>query len=175
VTAGASGSELVSLYLAAVCSGDATVVDRFFHPEIEYVVNGTTIRGAAETLPVISEESHNALPWLGVHRGREAVKRFLAHMHANLRVTAFGTRAILGTADRVAAFGWFRLHAPATGRTVDIPFAIWIELLDGMIVKYHFLENTLDVALAFRGRGEWQLLTDGAQHTVPSAQSEART
>lgn len=34
-----------------------------------------------------------------------------------------------------------------------------MELRDGLIVKYHFLENTFEVATAFRSGGEWLLET----------------
>jgi len=164
-----SSAELVSLYLDAVKRQDAAVVDRYFHPDIEYVVNGTPAPEPGAVLPMISEQCRQALPWLGVHRGRQAVKDFLAHMHANLQVTAIETREVISEGANAAVFGWFRLHALATGRSVDIPFAIRVELCDGLIRKYHFLENTLDVAIAFRRSGEWQLETDGSQHQIPTA------
>ena len=44
----------------------------------------------------------------------------------------------------------FRLRALSSGRTADISYSIRMELRDGLIVKYHFLENTFDVATAFR-------------------------
>lgn len=63
--------------------------------------------------------------------------------------------------------GWFRLHALPNGQTVDISYSIMFDLRDGLIVKYHFLENTFDVAAAFRSDGEWLLETDDAKHRVP--------
>jgi hypothetical protein len=41
-------------------------------------------------------------------------------MHRNLEVTAFGPRELISEGNKAAAFGWFRLHALSTGRTVDI-------------------------------------------------------
>jgi hypothetical protein len=41
------------------------------------------------------------------NRGREAVKKFLAHMHRNLEVTAFGPREEISEGNKAAAFGWF--------------------------------------------------------------------
>ena len=79
-----SNSELIAAYLDAVIRQDASVVERFFAPDVEYVVNGTPTPDPAGVLPPISAECHAALPWLGVHRGQEAVKEFLAHMHRNL-------------------------------------------------------------------------------------------
>jgi ketosteroid isomerase-like protein len=136
------------------------------------LVNGTSLSEPAQLLPPISMECQRALPWLGVYRGREAVKAFLAHMHRNLEVTAFGPREVIGDGNRAAAFGWFRLHAPTTGRTVDIAYSILCELRGGRIARYHFLENTFDVATAFRAGGSWLLRTDGAEHRVPGAVEE---
>jgi ketosteroid isomerase-like protein len=163
-----SNSEIIAAYLDAVLRKDASLIDRFFAPEVEYVVNGTPAPDRAGVLPPISADCHAALPWLGLHRGREAVKEFLAHMHRNLEVIAFGPREVISEGNKGAAFGWFRLHALSTGRTVDISYSIRFELRDGLIVKYHFLENTFDVATAFHAGGEWLLETDGAIHRVPS-------
>jgi ketosteroid isomerase-like protein len=163
-----SNAELIAAYLDAVMRKDASVVERFFAPDVEYVVNGTSPADPACILPPISADCRAALPWLGLHRGREAVKKFLAHMHRNLEVTGFGPREVICEGNKGAAFGWFRLRALSTGRSVDIPYWIRFELQDGFIVKYHFLENTFDVARAFHLDGEWLLETDGTKHYVPS-------
>jgi hypothetical protein len=83
-------------------------------------------------------------------------------------------REVISEGNKVAAFGWFRLHALSTGRIADISYSIRFELRDGLIVKYHFLENTFDVAAAFRSAGEWLLETDGTQHRVPSKPAGAK-
>ncbi len=170
-TAAQSNSELIAAYLDAVIRKDASAVDRYFDPNVEYMVNGTPERDAAEVLPPISADCHAALPWLGLYYGREALKDFLAHMHRNLEVTAFGPREVISQGNKAAAFGWFRLNSLSTGRTADISYSIFFELRDGLIVKYHFLENTFDVAAAFRAGGSWLIDTDGAKHNVPAAES----
>ncbi len=163
-----SNSELIAAYLDAVIRKDASAVDRFFATDVEYMVNGTPIADAAGAVPPISADCYAALPWLGVHKGKKAVKEFLAHMHRNLEVTAFGPREVISEGNKAAAFGWFRLHALSTGRKADIAYAIRFELRNGLIVRYHFLENTFDVAATFRSSGEWHLDIDGARLTVPS-------
>lgn len=162
-----SNSELIAAYLEAVMRKDGTAAEHFFAPDVEYVVNGTSSLDPEGVLPPISRDCHHALPWLGLHRGRERVKEFLAHMHRNLEVTGFGPREVISEGNKAAAFGWFRLHALSTGRTVDITYSIRFELKDSLIVKYHFLENTFDVATAFHSGGQWLLETDGAKHRVP--------
>lgn len=163
-----SNSELIAAYLDAVLRKDASAVDRFFATDVEYIVNGSPIPDVRGMIPPISADCYAALPWLGVHQGKEAVKGFLTHMHRNLEVTAFGPREVISEGNKAAAFGWFRLYALSTGRTADIAYAIRFELRDGLIVRYHFLENTFDVAAAFRSSGEWRLDTDGLKHTIPS-------
>jgi hypothetical protein len=69
-----SNPELIAAYLDAVMRKDASVVERFFAPDVEYMVNGTPTPDPAGVLPPISAECHAALPWLGLHRGREAVR-----------------------------------------------------------------------------------------------------
>jgi ketosteroid isomerase-like protein len=162
-----SSAELIGAYLDAVIRRDASAVDRYFHPNVEYLVNGTPSPDPAGVLPPISSECHSALQWLGIYHGREALKGFLAHMHRNLEVTAFGPREVFSQGNKAAAFGWFRLRALSTGRTEDISYSIFLELRGGLIVRYHFLENTFDVAAAFRADGSWVIDTDGAKHSVP--------
>lgn len=161
-------SNLIAAYLDAVIRRDASAVDRYFDPDVEYMVNGVPEPNRPATLPPISGDCHLALPWLGLYRGRETLKTFLAHMHRNLEVTAFGPREVISQGDKGAAFGWFRLHSLSTGKTADIAYSIFFELRDGLIVKYHFLENTFDVAAAFRVDGSWLIHTDGSPHPVPA-------
>jgi len=100
-----SNSEIIAAYLDAVMRKDASVIDRFFAADVEYMVNGTPAPDLAGVLPPISSDCHAALPWFGLHRGREAVKEFLAHMHRNLEVTAFGPRELISEGNKAAAFG----------------------------------------------------------------------
>lgn len=162
-----SSADLIGAYLDAVIRKDATAVDRFFDSNVEYMVNGGPFRDPDGVLPPISAECHTALPWLGVYRGREALKDFLEHMHRNLEVVAFGPREVIAEGGKAAAFGWFRLRALATNRTVDISYSILFELRAGLIIRYHFLENTFDVAGAFRSEGSWVIDRDGQKRRVP--------
>src|SRR5579863_4626545 len=162
-----SNADIVASYLDAILRRDSTAVDHYFDPDVEYIVNGTSDRDAEKVLPPISEECRQALPWLGLHRGRGQVKSFLECLQRNLDVTAYGPRQVVSEGNRAAAFGWFRLHALSTGRTVDIAYSIFFELRDGRFIKYHFLENTFDVASAFRAGGVWELEREGIIHRVP--------
>jgi ketosteroid isomerase-like protein len=123
-----SNSKLIAAYLDAVIHKDASVVNRYFHPNVEYMVNGTSVPDPTGVLPPISTDCHTALPRLGIYHGREGLKGFLGHMHRNLEVTAFGPREVISEGDKAAAFGWFRLRALPAGRTADISYSIRFEL-----------------------------------------------
>jgi|SRR5579863_5380829 ketosteroid isomerase-like protein len=164
-----SNAEIVAEYLDCVVRKDVTAVDRLFHPDIEYVISGSPLADRDPAIPPISAECISALPWLGHYRGKDALKAFLDHMHKNLEVTAYGERRVISQGDQTAAFGWFRLRSLSTGRSADIAYAIYVEVRDGLIVKYHFVENTFDVANTFRVGGAWKIDTDGAKRDVPSA------
>jgi glyoxylase-like metal-dependent hydrolase (beta-lactamase superfamily II)/ketosteroid isomerase-like protein len=163
----ADAANVIKSYLAAVARKETGVVERFFHPNVEYMVNGVASLDDGGTLPPISSECRAALPWLGLYRGLDALKGFLEHMHRNLEITEFGPLEVISNGDKAAAFGWFRLQALSTGRTADISFAVNFEVHDGRIVKYHFVENTFDVADAFRTDGSWIVSTDGAKKMIP--------
>jgi ketosteroid isomerase-like protein len=163
-----SSEDVIANYLDALVRKDGSAVNRYFDPDVEYVVNGSPLPDPAAGLPPISTECLAALPWLGLHRGRRAVETFLAHMHRNLEVVAFGPREVISDGDRAAAFGWFRLHSVTTGATRDIAYSIRFEIRDGLITRYHFLENTFDVAMTFRVDGSWLLNVDSQERRVPS-------
>ena len=162
-------AKIVADYLDSVLRKDHTAVDRFFHPDVEYMINGSPSPDRSVDLPPISTECKSALPWLGYYRGKEAVTAFLDHMHRNLDVTAYGPRRVVSEGNHSAAFGWFRLPSLSTGafgryRIRDLlRTARWTNRQD------HFVENTFDVANTFRVGGSWLIDTDGAKHDVPNA------
>jgi ketosteroid isomerase-like protein len=167
--AGSSVAALAGEYLDAVTRGEgAAAAERYFHSEIVYIVNGPPPRAEAVGLPALSSELHSTLPWLGIYRGLDEVRAFLAHMHSNLDVTGFGPREIVGDEQRAAVFGSFGLRSRPAGREARIAFSVLVEGRDGKIARYQFLENTFDVSLAFRSGGAWALQTDGNTTTVPT-------
>jgi ketosteroid isomerase-like protein len=163
-----SVAALAAAYLDAVSRGEGiAAVERYFHPDIVYIVNGPSPPGHWPVLPALSGDLCEALPWLGVYRGLEEVRAFLTHMHSNLDVTGFGPREIVGDDQRAAVFGWFGLRSRPAGREARIAFSVLVEGRDEKIGRYQFLENTFDVSLAFRSGGSWAFDTDGKTTTIP--------
>jgi glyoxylase-like metal-dependent hydrolase (beta-lactamase superfamily II)/ketosteroid isomerase-like protein len=145
-----STAKIVAEYLECALQKDPAAVDRFFHPDIEYVVDGSPLPHRDQTIPPISAECIAAVPWAGYYRGKSAVKRFLRQQHEQLDITAHGVRQVISQGNRAAVFGWFRLRSRSTDRTADIAYAIFLEMRDGLIAKYHSIENTFEVANALR-------------------------
>ena len=166
---GSSVAALAEGYLDAVCRNEGVAAaERYLHPEIVYTVNGPPAPLDGLALPALSSELQAGLPWLGVYRGLDEVRAFLAHMHSNLDVTGFGPRVTVGDDRRAAVFGSFGLKSRRLGRAVRSAFSVLLEERDGRIARYQFLENTFDVALAFRSAGSWAIDTDGETKTVPA-------
>lgn len=166
---GPSVAALAGEYLDAVTRGEgAAAAERYFHPEIVYIVNGPPSPATAVDLTALSSELRSALPWLGMYRGLDEVCAFLTHMHSNLDVTGFGPREIVGDDRRAAVFGWFSLRSRPAGREARIAFSALVEGREGKIARYQFLENTFDVSLAFRSDRSWTFETDGKSTTVPT-------
>jgi ketosteroid isomerase-like protein len=46
-----SNADIVASYLDAVLRKDGAAVDRYFDPDVEYIVNGTSDREADKSLP----------------------------------------------------------------------------------------------------------------------------
>jgi hypothetical protein len=164
-----SVAALADVYLDAVGRGEGVAAaERYFHPDIVYVVNGPRSPTEALSVPALSRELHSALPWLGIYHGLDEVRTFLLHMHANLEVTGFGPREIVGAGEQAAVFGWFGLRSRVLGSEARIAFSLLVQGREGKIGHYCFLENTFDVALAFRSGGSWAIQTDGATTKVPA-------
>jgi len=160
---------LAEAYLDAVSRGEGVAAaERYLHPDIVYIVNGPLMPVDGLGPPALSGELHSGLPWLGMYRGLDQVRAFLKHMHANLDVTGFGPREIVGDDRRAAVFGWFDLRPRPAGREVRSAFSVLLEQRDGKITRYQFLENIFDVALAFRSGGSWAIKTDGTTKAVPA-------
>jgi hypothetical protein len=63
-----SNAELIAAYLDVVMRKEPSVVERFFDPDVEYMVNGTPSPDPAGVLPPISANCHAAPPWLSSNR-----------------------------------------------------------------------------------------------------------
>jgi len=124
-----SNSGLIAANLNAVMREDSLSSITSLLQMSKYIVNGTPSADPARVLPPNSADCHAALPWLGLHRGRGAVKNFLAHMHRNFKETTFGPREMISEGNKAAAFGWFGrmpcpLVEPSISQFLKIPIVL---------------------------------------------------
>jgi ketosteroid isomerase-like protein len=169
VTAGSASSvaSLAQAYLDAVSRGEGlAAAERFFHPDIVYIVNGPPTPIDGLRLPSLSSELQSGLPARCVSRARRGPRVSVSHAREPRRdrVRPAGDRR------RRPAGGGVRMVRPQipTGREVRSAFSLLLEQRDGNIARYQFLENTFDVALAFRNSGSWAMQTDGTTKIVPA-------
>lgn len=148
--------QTIQEFFAAFGRGDLGAIDRYFTPDVEYVVVGGDVPGTTR-----------AIPWAGVHRGREAVKSFFALLTGSIQVLSFDPREFVAQGNAVAVFGHFRYRAFSTGKGMETDLAIRIQMRDGQIARYHFYEDTFAIATAFRHGGSWDVENAGSRRAVP--------
>lgn len=144
-------------FFQSFAGGDMGAIDRYFSPDVEYVVVSKDAPGTAA-----------AIPWIGTYRGREAVKDFLIRLVQSVEVLRFEPRDYIAQDGKVAVFGYFKYRARSTGKDMETDWAIHAQMKDGLIARYHFYENTFAIAEAFRHSGSWEVENDGSRRTVPA-------
>ena len=87
-----SNSEIIAAYLDAVMRKDASVIDRFFAPEVEYMVNGTRVPDRAGVLPQFPRIATQRFPGLACiaveRRSRAFWRTCIATWRSSLLVRA---------------------------------------------------------------------------------------
>lgn len=152
----AQNVQTIKDFFAAFGRGDLGAIDRYFTADVEYVVIGAEVPGTLR-----------AIPWAGLHRGREAVKSFFGLLTGSIEVVSFEPSEFIAQGDAVAVFGHFRYRAVSTGKVMETDWAIRIRMENGQISHYHFYEDTFAIAAAFRHSGTWEVENAGSQRTVP--------
>ena len=96
----------------------------------------------------------DTVPWIGRKRGRAGVAEFYRQLQDLVVAERFEIRAILAEAERCVVLGDLVTVVRATGRRIESEFAFDIEVRDGLITRYHMLEDTWAVARACRDNTE---------------------
>ena len=160
-------TQIVKKFFELFAKGDIEGIAPFFTEDVEYMVIGVPGAPPNQTLPTLSEESEQAIPWLGLYHGPEGAKEFVSHLQRNIEVLGFGPQEFIQQGNDMAVFGTFRYRARSTQRIMDTGYVIRIQMRDGKIALYRFYENTFAIAAAFRVDGSWVSDTDGQRKAVP--------
>ena len=91
-----------------------------------------------------------ALPWIGRRTGRSAVSDFIRGTRRLLERVRFDVEGILTNEDRAVILGDLASKVIATGKAIESPFALILQISDGKITRFQMLEDTFAVSRAAR-------------------------
>jgi ketosteroid isomerase-like protein len=91
-----------------------------------------------------------ALPWIGRMTGRAAVENFLTHAGNLLKRERFEVLDILASATRAAILGELASRVVASGRLIEMSFAIVLSVNNSKISRFLMLEDSFAVSAATR-------------------------
>jgi ketosteroid isomerase-like protein len=94
-----------------------------------------------------------ALPWIGRRTGCTAVSDFIRSMRSLLERIRFDVEGIMSKDDRAAIFGHLISKVNATGKIIDSPFALILQISAGKITRFQMLEDSFAVSQAARPCG----------------------
>ena len=108
------------------------------------------------------------MPWAGSGTGPAAVVQTFVVVGRYWIKEAFEEIALFGDERYAAVFGRMTYRSVVLGKQVTSPFAVYIEVVDGLCRHMQFMEDTLATTESFRSGGEWIIRSDpaGAQITL---------
>lgn len=116
-----------------------------------------------------SPELASILPWMGRHAGRTAALAYAERLSRNQENLAFVVDRLVAEKDEVVVFATVTARVPSTRQeaTWDIVFSMRFDA-EGLIARYHLIENSYEPARLRRLSGTWSIEADGVTKTVPS-------
>ena len=112
---------------------------------------------AAEVAALVSEDvsfevpgDTNALPWIGMKVGRQAVADFIRDQRELLVSNAFRVDDILVSATRAVILGELSATIKRNGKIAATYFAIILTIKDGLVVRFQMLEDSFAASQAAR-------------------------
>ncbi|WP_199247354.1 hypothetical protein [[Phormidium] sp. ETS-05] len=101
-------------------------------------------------------ERSRIMPWKPLYTGSEEITSFINRLNSVFTIQGFNIDNTLVEGNTVAMFGDASYLDNRTGNLVNNgPFAIKIEMENGKIDSYYFLEETYGLATAFRDAASW--------------------
>ncbi|WP_369991863.1 nuclear transport factor 2 family protein [Pseudomonas xanthosomatis] len=87
-------------------------------------------------------------PWVGARSGREAVAAFYRDFGNYLQPISFNITTLMAEYERGVALGSLECKVLQTGKTITSEFAIEFEVVNELITRYRFFEDSYGVAVA---------------------------
>jgi len=91
-----------------------------------------------------------ALPWIGRRTGCTAVSDFIRGTRSLLERIRFDVEGVMAKDDRAAIFGHLISKVNTTGKIIDLPFALILQISAGKITRFQMLEDSFAVSQAAR-------------------------
>ena len=138
-------TNVLEKYLAGAFSLDTLddAVETYVAEDAEYI----SLNFENETLKRIE-------PWAGTSRGKEAFKKNFTGVLTQWNVTSFSPEIQIEEGDTAMMFGKFSLKSKTLNQEAGSPMAAIARVVDGKIVRFIYLEDTLATALTFKKGGE---------------------
>ena len=102
------------------------------------------------------------MPWAGTATGPAAVMQTFVDVGRYWVKEAFEEIALFGDDRYAALFGRMTYRSVVLGKQVTSPFAVYVEVVDGLCRHMQFMEDTLATTESFRSGGEWLIRSDPA-------------
>jgi ketosteroid isomerase-like protein len=90
-----------------------------------------------------------AIPFAGVHRGKDGMGRFFATIGETIEISVFAVDEIVAQGDKVVALGHEQARAKATGRGWETKWAMVWTVRDGKATRLQEYHETAAIAAAF--------------------------
>ncbi|MBX7535170.1 nuclear transport factor 2 family protein [Qipengyuania sp. GH1] len=107
---------------------------KFFDESIDWNIEGDTAN----------------VPWIGRRTGRAGIEDFYTLMFANLKLERFEVTDTFTKGDKVLMLGSLDSRYLGNGELITTDFAYEIVVRDGLIVKYHMLEDSFGISEVVR-------------------------
>ncbi|NYZ62027.1 nuclear transport factor 2 family protein [Luteimonas deserti] len=143
-------------YLEREGRGDLTVVDELMSEDIVM----TIVSGR-------SPHTVHAIPWGGVHRGREAAKNFLRRLLAGQISSVDKIDRWVADEDTVVAFAMQQASSPITGRSGEWELAIRFDFEGDLISHYWVYEDSFSAVVMHSVGGELLMRDSEGTRSAP--------
>jgi ketosteroid isomerase-like protein len=107
---------------------------KFFDESIDWNIEGDTAN----------------VPWIGRRTGRAGIEQFYTIMFANLKLERFDVSDTFTKDDKVLMIGSLDSRYLKNGKLITTDFAYEIVVRNGLIVKYHMLEDSFGISQVVR-------------------------
>lgn len=91
------------------------------------------------------------LPWVGLHEGFDAYKRFLGLVRDALEIVTVEQEAVIAEGDWVVVLGRGHWRARASGRDIRVSMTNAFRFAGGRVIEYRVYTDTAAFAAALHG------------------------